>query len=144
MKNRTYLLPVLLTAVVTAACLVALVIESFFPGRVLPKLDIPAMVALSLVALTIHYYLGNDKICYVSAAIFGVGALALLPLLAGLATPALWWKYAIAGGITFPTTTYLFRSLTQRLRSAPMQKLAPIVGAIGLFLAAQILSGMFL
>lgn len=144
MKNRTYLLPVLLTAVVTAACLVALVIGSFFPGRVLPKLDIPAMVALSLVALTIHYYLGNDKICYVSTAIFGAAVFAVLPLLAGVTVPALWWKYALAGAAVFPGTTWLFCSLTQRLRSAPMQKLAPIVGAIGLFLAAQILAGMFL
>ena len=92
MNKKTYLLPLLLICVVTAACLVALVIDSFFPGRVLPRLDIPAMVALSLVALLLHYYLGNTGICYVSAAIFGVGALALLPLLAGLATPALWWK----------------------------------------------------
>ena len=144
MNKKTYLLPLLLICVVTAACLVALVIDSFFPGRVLPRLDIPAMVALSLVALLLHYYLGNAKVCYVSAAIFGVGALALLPLLAGLATPALWWKYAIAGGITFPTTTYFFRSLTQRLHSGPLNKLAPVVGAVGLFLAAQILAGMFL
>ena len=144
MKNRTYLLSVLLIAVVTAACAVALVINSFFPGRVLPKLDLPAMVTLSLVALTIHYYLGNGKVCYVCAAIFGGAAFAVLPLLAGVTAPELWWKYAIAGTAAFPATTWLFRSLTHRLRSGPMNKLAPIVGAIGLFLAAQILAGMFL
>lgn len=144
MKNRTYLLPVLLICVVTAACLAAVVINSFFPGRVLPRLDIPAMVALSLVALTIHYYLGDSKICYVCAVLFGGAVFAVLPLLAGVTAPALWWKYALAGSVTFPVTAYLFSSLTQRLRSAPMNKLAPIVGAIGLFLAAQILAGMFL
>ena len=144
MKNRTYLLPVLLTCVVTAACMTALVIHSFFPGRVLPKLDIPAMVALSLLALIIHHYLGDASVCYVCAAIFGGIAFAALPLLAGVTAPALWWKYALAGAVIFPVTTYLFGSLTQRLRSGPLNKLAPIVGAVGLFLAAQIFAGMFL
>ena len=144
MNKKTYLLPLLLICVVTAACLVALVIGSFFPGRVLPRLDLPAMVTLSLVALLPHYYFGDAKVCYVCAAVFGAGTFALLPLLAGLTDPALWWKYAIAGGITFPATAYLFRSLTQRLRSGPLNKLAPAVGAVGLFLAAQILTGLFL
>lgn len=144
MKNRTYLLPILLIGVVTAACLAALVIVSFFPGRVLPKLDIPAMVALSLVALTIHYYLGNDKACYVCAVIFGGAVFGIFPFLTGMISPTFWWKYALAGAVVFPVTAYFFRSLTMRLSSAPMNKLAPLVGAIGLFLAAQILAGMFL
>lgn len=144
MNRKTYLLPLLLICAVTAACLAAVMINSFFPGRVLPRLDIPAMVALSLAALTVHHYLGEPGVCYLCAGVFGGGAFSLLPLLAGLTDPALWWKYALAGAVIFPATAWLFRSITLYLRSGPVHRSAPAVSAVGLFLAAQIFTGMLL
>ena len=51
---------------------------------------------------------------------------------------------ALAGGVVFTATTFLFSSMTERIASGPVKKLAPIVSAAGLWLAAQCLTGIFL
>ena len=59
MKKQTYLLNTLLAAVLGVALLVAVLVRTFAPIVILPKLDIPNMVLLSLAAL-----LADSKIAF--------------------------------------------------------------------------------
>ena len=48
MKNKTYILNTLLTAVLGIALLAAVLVRTFVPAIIIPQLDIPNMVLLSL------------------------------------------------------------------------------------------------
>ena len=48
------------------------------------------------------------------------------------------------GGIIFTALTWLYGSVTDRLSSGPAAKAAPIVSALGIYLAAQCMMGLFL
>ena len=50
---------------------------------------------------------------------------------------------AVLGGIVFTAAPWLFPSAAARLSSGPAAKAAPIVSAVGLYLASQCLMGMF-
>ena len=56
MKQNQYLLNVLLTAVLGAVMLVALLVNTFAPTLPLPRLGIPAMTLLSLIALLLEAF----------------------------------------------------------------------------------------
>ena len=56
-------------------------------------------------------------------------------------TDALW--LGVKGCVTFTVTTWLFTSMADRISTGPSAKLAPVVSAVGLYLASQCLMGMF-
>ena len=53
-------------------------------------------------------------------------------------------ELAVAGGVIFTVTTWLFSSVQDRLSSGPAAKAAPIMSAFGIYLAVQGLMGMIL
>lgn len=143
MKQNKYFLNTLLTALLFAAMLAKLLVHVFQPAAVLPKLDIPNMVLLSLAALLIdHFAAPGAKRCYPAIALLSAAAFALLPLMAGFACRHTFWKYGLVGGAVFTVTTWLFSSMTERLASGPKGKAAVLAGALGLYLAAQCFAGM--
>lgn len=145
MKHNKYLLNTLLAAVLFVAMLVKLLIAVFQPAAVLPKLDIPNMVLLSLAALLIeHFAAPGAKRCYLAIALLSAATFALLPLMAGFACQHTFWKYGLVGGVVFTAATWLFTSMTERISSGPKAKAAALVSALGLYLAAQCFAGMFL
>ena len=125
-----------------AACVIARTVN---PMGVLPKLDIPAMVLLSLVALLADHYLakGEKQFCPCLAAPAAL-TFGLLPWAAGFATGMEALKLAAIGGITFGVSAWLFTQMQQRLSTGPAAKLAPILSAVGLWLAAQCFAGIAL
>lgn len=145
MKKNPYLLNILLAAVVFAAMLILMLIRVWNPAGVLPRLDIPGMALLSLVVLVAEHYLAPkaDR-DYVSIAILSFLTFALLPLMAGFACQHDFWKIGLGGCIVFTVLTWLYTSMVSRIASGVKAPAAPVVSALGLYLAIQGFAGIFL
>lgn len=145
MKSSKYLLSTLLAAVVFLVMLVYLIIRTFQPAAVLPELNIPNMVLLTVAALLAEYYLAPcRKRCYICIPVFALLTFGILPWISGYGDWTLAWKLALVGACTATVTTWLFTSITERIESGEEAVAAPVVSALGLFLAAQCFAGIIL
>ena len=145
MKNNKYLLSTILAAVVFVACAVCMLIRVWQPAAVLPVLNIPGMVALSVIALLIEHFLTKENPrCYICIPVFGMLTFGILPLMAGFACQHDFWKYGLVGGLVFTVTTFAFTSVTDRLLTGPKAKAALVVSSLGIWLAAQCFAGSIL
>ena len=132
-----------LAAVLGLALAVCVLVRAFAPAVVLPKLDIPNVVLLSLVALLAAHYLKKEKsACNVLTLLLAAVTFGLLPYAAGFATLAEAGKLALIGGAVFFVTAWLFAQAMDRLTTGPAAKAAPVLTAFGLYLAAQCFAGM--
>ena len=145
MKHNKYLLNTLLVGVLFVVMAVFMVLRAIQPPVILLPLNIPNMVLISLVALVLEHYLapGNPR-CYLCIPVFAMLTFGLLPLMAGFACQHTFWKLGLIGGAVFTVTTWLFTAMIDRISTGPKAKLAPLAGALGLYLAAQSLAGMIL
>lgn len=144
MKKNTYTLNTLLAAVLGVVLLAAVLVRTFAPRIIMPHLDVPNMVLISLAALIADHYLAPDaKRCYICIPVFSAITFGLLPFAACFVGAGETLKLGILGGIVFTATTWLFSSMTDRISTGPAAKAAPVVSALGLYLAAQCLMGMF-
>ena len=145
MKKNQYVLNTILAIVVFAAVLALMLVRTFDPEAWLPKLDIPNMVLLSLVALLVeHYAMPQNKRCYICIPVLSALTFGLLPAVAGVTAMAEAWKFALVGGVVFTVTTWLFSSIADRLSSGPKAHAAAVISALCLYLTAQIFAGMIL
>ena len=143
MKNNRYFLNTALAIVLGIAALIAVLVRTFVPAAVIPGLDIPNLAAISLVALVLdHYVTGGAKRCYICIPVFSAITFGLIPFCAGFASAMEAAKLAVLGGVIFTATTWIFTSMEDRLSTGPAAKLAPILSAAGLFLAAQCFAGL--
>lgn len=145
MKKNTYILNTLLAVVLGLSLLVCVFVRTFAPNIILPQLNVPNMVLISLVALIAdHYMAPGAKRCWVCIPVLGAVTFGLLPWAACFVGALDALKLALVGGAVFCVTTALFTSIQDRLSSGPAAKAAPFMSALGLYLAAQVLSGMIL
>lgn len=145
MKKNTYTLNTLLAAVLGAALLICIFVRTFAPRIILPELDIPNLVLISLVTLVLDHYLApNADRCYICIPVFSAITFGLLPFAACFVDAMKAAELALMGCIIFTATTWLFSSIQDRLSTGPAAKAAPVVSAFGLYLAIQGLMGMFL
>lgn len=145
MKNKTYTLNTILAAVLGAALLICILVRTFAPRMILPELDIPNLVLISLVALVLDHYLApNGERCYICIPVFSAITFGLLPFAAAFVGAMDALRLAVAGGVVFTVMTWLFSSVQDRLSTGPAAKAAPVVSAFGLYLAVQGLMGMIL
>lgn len=145
MKNNQYLLNTILAVVVFVACAIALLVRVWLPAAIIPVLNIPNMVALSVIALLLeHFLVKTNPRCYICIPVFGVLTFGILPLMAGFACQHDFWKYGLVGGLVFTATTFLFTSATQRLLTGPKAKAAAVVTGVGIWLAAQCFAGILI
>ena len=145
MKKNIYTLNILLTGLLTLALLAMVLVRTFLPRIILPQADIPNLVLISLLALVAeHYLVPGAKRCWICIPVFSALAFGLLPFAACTVdvVDALW--LALKGGIIFTLLTWLYGSVTDWLSSGPAAKAAPIVSALGIYLAAQCMMGLFL
>lgn len=143
MKDNRYFLNTALAVVLGASLLVCVLFHTFAPEVVLPKLDIPNMVLISLVSLLAENYLASGKKrSWIFMGSFSALTFGLLPLAAGFAEPIQALKLAVIGGVAFMVSTWLYDSIRERLGSGPVAKAAPVLSALGLYLAAQCFAGM--
>ena len=144
MKKNMYFLNTALAIVLGIALLVCVLLRTFVPGLILPRLDIPNMVLLSLVALLADHYLAKAaKRCYICIPLLSGLSFGLLPFAAGFLTgwEALWT--GLVGAAVFTALTFLFSSAQERLSTGPKARLAPVLTAFGLYLACQCFAGIF-
>ena len=143
MKNKTYTLNTLLAAILGAVLLACVLVRTFLPRMILPELDIPNMVLLSLVALVAdHYAAPGAKRCYICIPIFAAIAFGLLPFAACFVGALEALKLALLGGVIFTVITWLYTTMVDRISSGPVAKAAPIMSALGLYLAVQCFAGL--
>ena len=145
MKNNQYFLNTVLAVVVFVVCAVAALVRVWLPAAIIPELNIPNMVALSVIALLIEHFLtrGNPR-CYICIPVFGVLIFGILPLMAGFACQHDFWKIGLVGGVVFTITTFLFTSAQDRLLTGPKAKAAAVITGLGIYLAAQCFAGIIL
>lgn len=138
MKNNKYVLNIVLTVLLTAGLTAAVLVRTFAPIIILPKMSIPAVVLISVIALIVdHYFAPEAKRCYVCIPVFAGAAFGLLPFAAGFITPLGILIYGAAGAVIFTVTTWLYSALMDRLSSGPVAKLSPMLSGLGLYLCAQ-------
>ncbi|MEE0111150.1 MAG: hypothetical protein UEP57_09725 [Oscillospiraceae bacterium] len=143
MKNKTYTLNTLLAVILGAVLLIAVFVRTFAPAIILPELDLPNMVLISLLALLLDHYLApGAKRCYICIPVFSAITFGLLPFAACFVGALDALKLALIGCAVFTAATWLFTSMEDRLSTGPAAKAAPIVSALGLYLAAQCLMGI--
>ena len=125
--------------------LVCVLLRTFTPIIILPVLDIPNMVLLSLAALLLDHYLApGAKRCYICIPVFSAIVFGLRPFAACFVGALEAVKLSAVGCAVFTLTTWLFSSIQDRLSSGPAAKAAPILSAMGLYLAAQCFMGILL
>ena len=145
MKNKTYFLNTMLTAVVGAALFVCVLVRTFAPIVIIPELDIPNMVLLSLIALLLDHYLAPEaKRCYICIPVFSGIVFGLLPFAACFVGALEAVKLGVVGAVVFTVTTYLYTSIQDRLSTGPAAKAAAIFSAVSLYLASQCFMGILL
>ena len=145
MKNKTYFLSSMLAVVLGIALVTAVIIRTVSPAVIIPDLDIPNMVLLSLAALLLDHYLARGaKRCYICIPLFAAVCFGLLPYAAAFTTPVESLKLALVGACVFTVTTWVFTSMMDRISSGPNAKAAPIVSALGLWLAVQAFTAIIL
>ena len=142
--KKTYVLNSILAGVVAAALLALVIARAICPVLVFPGLGIPNPVLLSLIALVLnHYVMKGSPRCYICIPVLSALTFGLLPWAAGFTTPMEALKLAVLGGVVFTATTWLYSSAQDRLSSGPAAKAAPVLAALGLYLAVQGLMGIF-
>lgn len=142
MKKNTMLVNTLLAVVLGAGLLVGVVWRTFMPYVVLPELDAIAMVAITLIALVLEYYiLGKQERNWAVQILLGTVTFGGLAFAAGL--PYAGIKTFIVGAVVFAVITFLFDSMVCRLEVTTEKKCAVIPTAFVLFLACQCFMGMF-
>ena len=143
MKNKTYTLSTVLIAVLTAVLAVMAVLRAFSPQIILPIFDIPTLTAISLVALVLDHYLARDaKRCWICIPIFAALSFGILPFAAGMVALSNVLGLALTGAAIFTVCTFVFTSVQDRLSSGPAARLAPIMSALGIWLAVQAFAGI--
>lgn len=143
MKDKKHFLNTALAAFFGAILLICVLIRTVAPGIIIPKLGIPDMVLISLLALLADHYLAKKcKRCYICVAVFSALTFGLLPFAACFASILEAVKLGILGGLVFTAVTWLFDSMMDRLSTGPAAKFAPIFSALGLYLASQCFMGI--
>ena len=145
MNEKKYTLPTMLIAVMCLSLLAFVLVRTFLPHIIIPELDVPNMVLISLIALLADHYLApGAKRCYVCVVLFGALSFGLLPFAACFVGALEAVKLGLVGGVVFTVVTLLFTSIQDRLSSGPAAKAAPVLSAVGLYLACQCFMGMIL
>ena len=143
MKNKTYTLSTVLIAVLTAVLAVMAALRAFVPQIILPIFDIPTLTAISLTALVLDHYLApNAKRCYICIPLFAALSFGVLPFAVGMVAGKYILGLAISGAVVFTLCTFVFSSIQDRLSSGPAARLAPIMSALGIWLAVQAFAGI--
>jgi len=145
MKRHPFLLPMLLTAVVLTTCLTLYVVTIFAPHAVLPHFHLPNVALLCLAALLLHRLAAPDSPApLLWTMLFAALSFGLLPLCAGLVTPTLSWRLALAGAAVMGGLSVLFQRAMDHLRTTPASPLAVPMTALLLYLSTQVFSSIWL
>ena len=143
MKNKTYTLNTVLIAVFGAVLLAMVALRAFAPNIILPVFDIPTLTAISLTALVLDHYLApGAKRCWICIPVFAALTFGVLPMAAMLVRVEDALSLMISGTAVFSLCTFVFTSVLDRLSTGPAARLAPVMSALGIWLAVQAFAGI--
>ena len=143
MEKKSFVLNVLLAAVLGAGLLVGIIWSAMVPNVVLADLEIPAIAALVLIALVIEYlWKGTQKRAWAAQIVLAAVTFAVLPLAAGYAGAGI--GVILCGTAVFAVLTFIFDSVAERLDVTCDCKCAMIPTALVMYLACQCFMGMIL
>ena len=143
MKNKTYTLNTLLTAVLATVLAAMVVLRAVAPQMILMQFDIVSITGISLIALVLdHYMAPGAKRCYICIPLFAALSFGVLPFAAGMVALSNILGLALSGCVIFTAATWTFTSIQDRLSSGPAAKVAPIMSALGIWLAVQAFAGI--
>ena len=143
MKNKTYTLSTVLTAVLTVVLVAMVLVRAFAPQVILPVFDIPTLTAISLIALVLDHYLApGARRCWICIPVFAALSFGILPIAAGMVALKYALGLALSGCVIFTLCTFVFTSIQDRLSSGPAARLAPVMSALGIWLAVQAFAGI--
>ena len=143
MKNKTYTLNTVLTAVLAAVLAVMVVLRAVSPQLILMQFDIVSITGISLIALVLDHYLAKGaKRCYICIPVFAALSFGILPFAAGMVALKDILGLAASGAVIFTLCTFAFTSIQDRLSSGPAARLAPFMSAFGIWLAVQAFAGI--
>ena len=142
MKKSTMMVNTLLPVVLGVGLLVGMVWRTCMPFVVLPKLDVIAMVGITLIALVIEYYIvGKVKRSWVPQIVLAAVTFGGLGMAAG--APGVGGNTFLVGAVAFGVLTFVFDSMVARLEVTTDKKCAVVPTAFVLYLACQCFMGMF-
>lgn len=145
MKKKTYLLNVILTVVMAAGVLAAMLVKTFESAAVLPAPNIPNLTLISLIALVADHFLApGEKRNWLLVGVFSLLSFLLLPWASGLVTGWPLMKLALCGCVVFMVCTLLFSSMADRISTGQHDGLTVIISALGILMASQAFNGMIL
>ena len=140
--KKMYHLNTFLAITLFVALMAMVITRAFFPAVILPEANVPNLVLVSLVALLLDHYLAyGAKRCYICIPVLSSVTFSLLPFAACFVGALEAVKLGVLGGVVFTATTWLFSAMEDRLSTGPIAKLAPIMSALGLYLACQVFMG---
>lgn len=143
MKDKKYTLSTVLIAVMTVLLLVMVILRAVNPNLILPIFDIPMITSISLIALVLDHYLApGAKRCWVCIPVFAALSFGVLPMAALLVDVGSARGLMVSGAVIFTLCTFVFSSIQDRLSSGPAARLAPVMSALGIWLAVQAFAGI--
>ena len=143
MKDKKYTLSTVLIAVMTVLLLILVILRAVNPNLILPIFDIPMITGISLIALVLDHYLApGAKRCWVCIPVFAALSFGVLPMAALLVDVGSARGLMLSGAVIFTLCTFVFSSIQDRLSSGPAARLAPVMSALGIWLAVQAFAGI--
>ena len=138
MKNKTYTLSTVLTAVLAAVLAVMVILRAVSPQLILMQFDIVSITGICLIALVLdHYVAPGAKRCWICIPVFAALSFGILPVAAGMVALKGALGLALSGCVIFTLCTFVFTSILDRLSSGPAARLAPVMSALCIWLAVQ-------
>ena len=143
MEKKSFVLNILLAAVLGAGLLLGMLWRAFQPNVVLADLELPAIAALILIALVIEYlFKGTQKRAWAVQILLAAITFAVIPFAAGYAGAGI--GLILCGTAMFTALTFIFDSVAERVNVTCDCKCAMIPTAFVMYLACQCLMGMIL
>ena len=138
MRKSPFFVNVLLCGLLGSALLCTVAARAFAPEAILPKLNIPALTALSLLALLLRHYLTPlSPRRYGAGGLWSGATFALLPWVSAYLPLGDALRTGAVGGLVFTVTAWLFAAIERRLADTDASPTAPAICAFGLYLASQ-------
>ena len=143
MKDKKYTLSTVLIAVLAAVLAVMVVLRAVSPQLILMEFDIVSITGICLVALVLDHYLApGAKRCWICIPLFAALSFGVLPAAAGMVALKHVPGLALTGCVIFTAAAWAVTSIQARLSSGPAAKAAPIMSALGIWLAVQAFAGI--
>lgn len=145
MKNHSGIVNLLLAVVVAVVMVVYMVCRTLQPAVVMPALNIPMLLTLSVAALILKACIAPEsEYCWIVSAVLAAVTFGVLFWVAGEANGRDALMLGLWGGIVFAIAERIFHSLEARIASGRGGKSAMVATGICLILAGQCFAGILL